>query len=91
MKCEHVYLHICDHLDEDINSPRCRAIRQHLEQCPHCREYLQSLKTTITLYRAVPDPPVPPTAHRNLFRTITTLTAGPARKSARKRNPGRHP
>jgi len=74
MKCESVYLHICDHLDEEISSPRCRQIRQHLEECPNCRAYLDSLKKTIVLYRKLPDPSVPARAHRELFRTIATLT-----------------
>ncbi len=74
MKCGDVYLHICDHLDEDINSERCRQIRQHLAGCPHCTEYLKSLKQTITLYRALPPPRIPAGTHRELFKTISTLT-----------------
>jgi predicted anti-sigma-YlaC factor YlaD len=49
MKCDEVYLHICDSLDEDLGSPQCRAIKKHLERCPECRSYLSSLKTTIAL------------------------------------------
>ncbi len=86
MKCETVYLHICDHLDEDIDSPRCRQIKRHLDDCPDCREYLASIKSTIALYRAMPDPPVPADTHRDLFRTISTLTAVPVRKSPQKRS-----
>ncbi|MBK7257462.1 MAG: hypothetical protein IPI01_06595 [Ignavibacteriae bacterium] len=75
MKCGDVYLHICDHLDEDINSERCRQIKQHLAECPNCSEYLSSLKQTITLYRALPPPRIPAGAHRDLFKTISSLTA----------------
>jgi len=75
MKCDEVYLHICDSLDENLSSPRCRAIKKHLEHCPECQTYLNSLKTTIALYRAMPEPKLPPEVHRNLFKTISTLTA----------------
>jgi predicted anti-sigma-YlaC factor YlaD len=75
MKCDEVYLHICDSLDEDLGSPQCRAIKKHLERCPECRSYLSSLKTTIALYRAVPEPRLPVQAHKELFKTITALTA----------------
>ena len=81
MKCEKVYLHICDHLDEDINSARCRQIKQHLAECPNCSAYLNSLKQTITLYRALPSPQIPSGVHRELFKTISTLT-GSARPAA---------
>ena len=75
MKCDEVYLHICDSLDEDLGSPQCRAIKKHLEHCPECQKYLDSLKMTIALYRAVPEPRLPAEAHRELFKTISTLTA----------------
>ncbi len=74
MKCEDVYLHICDHLDEDISSPRCRMIREHLDACPNCQAYLDSLKKTITLYKAIPEPSVPAQTHKQLFKAISVLT-----------------
>jgi|WetSurMetagenome_2_1015567.scaffolds.fasta_scaffold40445_3 anti-sigma factor RsiW len=94
MKCDEVYLHICDSLDENLGSPKCRAIKRHLEQCPECRSYLSSLKTTIALYRAVPEPKLPAEAHKNLFKTISTLTAKAARacrqpRKSHTKNPAR--
>lgn len=85
MKCEEVYTHICDRLDEDLASPRCRAIRKHLEKCPDCRTYLGSLKATIALYRAAPEPRLPAGAHKNLVKTISALTHN---RHFRKRSPG---
>lgn len=73
MKCTDVYRHICDNLDQDINSPRCRAIKKHIASCPDCLSYLESLKTTVALYRAVPAPPVPRTAHASLLRNLRSL------------------
>jgi anti-sigma factor RsiW len=73
MKCTDVYRHICDNLDQKIDSPRCRQIKKHLATCPDCLAYLDSLKTTVALYRAVPAPPVPRTAHSNLLRALRTV------------------
>jgi|WetSurMetagenome_2_1015567.scaffolds.fasta_scaffold774266_2 anti-sigma factor RsiW len=88
MKCDKVYLYICDNLDEDINSERCRQIKQHLAECPNCSSYLNSLKKTIALYRTLPAPPVPVETHRELFRTISTLTGTAAEPAhGRNRNP----
>lgn len=87
MKCDSVCMHICDNLDEDINSPRCRAIRAHLEECPSCRAYLDSMKKTITLFRAMPDPPVPAVTHRELFKTISALTGQLERPVRKQRRP----
>ncbi len=85
MKCEDVYLHICDHLDEDIQSERCRQIKRHLSTCPECSTYLATLKRTITLYKALPTPRIPAGAHRELFKTVSALT-GP-KGSRTKRQP----
>lgn len=73
MKCDEAYLYICDNLDQEIESPQCRKIRKHLETCTNCKAYLESLKTTISLYKAMPTPSVSPATHRKLLGTIRTL------------------
>ncbi len=56
VRCADVVQHLCGDLDEKIDSPACRALKKHLEECPNCTAYLDSLKKTITLYRQYPDP-----------------------------------
>jgi predicted anti-sigma-YlaC factor YlaD len=70
MKCREVYRHICDRLDEDVNSPKCRAIKDHLSMCADCSAYLDSLKKTVSVYRRAPLPHVPPSVHRDLLKAI---------------------
>jgi anti-sigma factor RsiW len=70
MKCTDVYLHICDNLDQRLETRRCREIRQHLRVCRDCRAYLASLKRTVSLYRSVPSPRLPKAAHDRLIRVL---------------------
>jgi len=86
MNCKHVYLYICDNLDADLNSRKCRMIRKHLAACPDCTAYLDSMKRTIALYRMVPVPTLPVAAHRELFKTIdhSWKTGHPAPPAGRK-------
>ncbi len=56
LSCEEVHEHICINLDEDLDSPKCRAIKLHLNECPDCVSYLKSLKKTIDLYKEYPSP-----------------------------------
>jgi predicted anti-sigma-YlaC factor YlaD len=49
--CKDVANHICESLGEELNSPKCLAIKEHLENCPTCREYFNSVKKTIHLYQ----------------------------------------
>lgn len=70
MKCKRVYEYICENLDADMKSAKCRAIKRHLEACPDCDAYLDSLKKTILLYKLEPSPRVPPSTHKRLFKKI---------------------
>lgn len=83
MKCPDVYLFICDNLDQDINSPRCREIRKHLEGCTDCSAYLESLKKTVVLYRSFPAPHLPRRVHTQLVKAINSLPT--VRRTAPKR------
>lgn len=51
-----IFRHICENLDQETNSPACREIRKHMKGCPECFDYLNSLKTTVALYRRYPAP-----------------------------------
>jgi anti-sigma factor RsiW len=70
MKCKEAYLHICDNLDADLDSARCREVRKHLASCPDCIAFLDSVRKTVYLYRESPNPEVPSATHKQLFKTI---------------------
>ena len=70
ISCEKMYTHICDNLDQDINSPQCREIKRHLEACPNCVAYLDGLKKTITLYREYPMPKAPKKIRRQIISKL---------------------
>lgn len=83
-KCSDVFRHICDNLDADLNSPACREIRKHIDGCPDCAAYLDSVKQTVSMYRALPAPTVPKSAHHHLFKTITLAQGGKRRGGQRR-------
>ncbi len=87
-RCADVYRHICDNLDQKLDSPECRAIKKHLEGCPDCQAYLASLKQTIRLYRTLPSPRVPEGLHIKLDRALTAArkTRTTSRTSQRARS-----
>lgn len=80
--CRRVYRFICENLDQNMDSPRCKTIKKHLDGCPECRTYLDSLKKTVVLYRMMPTPAVPDQVHRKLFRDIA-LAYDAGRKARR--------
>lgn len=51
ISCKDVMHHICDSLGEDLNSPKCKAIKEHLSECDGCQQYFHSINDTIKLYK----------------------------------------
>jgi hypothetical protein len=51
VSCKDVMSHICDSLGEELNSPKCQAIRSHMESCDGCQKYFNSVETTIDFYK----------------------------------------
>jgi hypothetical protein len=51
VSCKEVMSHICDSLGEDLNSPKCVNIKVHLENCPNCQKYFESVESTISFYK----------------------------------------
>ncbi|MBN8545291.1 MAG: hypothetical protein J0L60_04075 [Ignavibacteria bacterium] len=69
VKCKDVMLHICENLKEDINSEKCRAIREHIEKCDACKDYCASVECTIDWYREY-NPDFTDELHRNLLSKL---------------------
>ena len=51
VSCKEVMSHICDSLGEDLSSPKCENIKDHLENCPNCQKYFESVESTIKFYK----------------------------------------
>jgi len=51
VSCHEVMSHICESLGEDLNSPKCVSIKEHLAECTDCTNYFKSVGKTIELYK----------------------------------------
>jgi predicted anti-sigma-YlaC factor YlaD len=49
--CKTVMDHICENLGEDLDSEKCRAIKNHLDECADCKNYFSSIEQTINFYK----------------------------------------
>ncbi len=68
-KCKDVMQHICESLGEDLNSERCVAIKNHLDNCPDCKTYFDSVKITINLYKSY-EVEMPTDTHKKLMNLL---------------------
>ena len=70
VRCHDVPGHICEELDTKLTSAKCLVLKRHLENCPNCMAYLDSLRKTITLYTSTPNPRLPRKVHKQLFAVL---------------------
>ena len=69
-KCREVFRYICENLDDKLDSPGCRQIKKHLEDCPNCLAYLDSLKKTVRLYQVFPHPRLTKQSRRRIHTVL---------------------
>jgi len=44
-------MYLKEYLGEDLNHPMCKELKDHVDQCPDCKNYLESIKKTVILYK----------------------------------------
>ena len=70
ISCKKIAEYICSELGENIDSPECREIKNHLKTCPNCAAYLDSMKKTINLYQKYPDPKMTGKCRKELYTIL---------------------
>lgn len=49
VRCRKILRTLSEYLDNDLPKSVCREIRKHLDLCPKCEVFVQTLKRTINL------------------------------------------
>ena len=62
---------ICNYLGQDLDHPMCKELMQHLEECPDCQFYLDTVKMTVSLCREThKSEPVPEEVKEQIFKSL---------------------
>ncbi len=62
---------LCNYLGYDLSSPMCKELHEHVQQCPECRAYIESIKSTVKICQDVfKEEPVPEEVKQNLLLKI---------------------
>jgi predicted anti-sigma-YlaC factor YlaD len=69
VNCKDVMHNVCESLGEDLNSDKCVAIKKHLEECPGCKSYFETIEITIDYYRKY-NVKMPDDAHEKLMKFL---------------------
>jgi anti-sigma factor RsiW len=52
--CLRILRELSAYIDDELSADVCRQIRRHLGACPHCEDFLSSLRQTVSLCRHAP-------------------------------------
>lgn len=55
-RCLGILRELSDFIDDELPDDICLQIRRHLGDCPHCEEFVASLRQTVSLCRRNPTP-----------------------------------
>jgi len=70
MDCLETINKICEELGEDINSPLCKEVEDHLKSCPRCCAQVDSIRKTVRLYQNVGKSDVPEAIDNRLWKVL---------------------
>lgn len=70
MPCPEMLDRICSELQEDIESEVCQELKLHLDECPDCKAYVDSLKKTVIMFHSVPEKNIPDDVQNRLFKVL---------------------
>jgi predicted anti-sigma-YlaC factor YlaD len=69
VNCKEVMHHICDSLGEELDSPKCIAIKAHLQNCSNCTHYYKTVDNTIQFYKMY-NAKLPEESHNKLMDSL---------------------
>ncbi len=62
---------LCNYLGHDLDDCGCQELREHIENCPNCLEYIESIRTTVSICKeAYKEEPVPDNCKKSLLRML---------------------
>jgi anti-sigma factor RsiW len=74
--CRALFARLSEYLDGELPGPLCEEIRAHLEDCPACEQFCETLRRAVALCRELPAVPLPDDLRLELRVLLDRLTAG---------------
>ena len=82
-KTKKIYEEMCEYLGEDLDHPMCKQLKKHVENCPDCKNYLDSIKKSIILFKkASSDKEVPEDKLKGLLNKLKESGRGKIGKNS---------
>lgn len=70
MNCKDVLGKMSEFLDAELMDEVCDQLRQHLQECEHCRIEVNTIQRTIEIFKKMPCDAVPGHVYEKLLTTL---------------------
>ena len=71
--CRAIFARLSEYLDDELEFDPCSRLEEHLEDCPPCQAFLESLRRTVDLARNLPAPTLPDDLKAELLQAYRNL------------------
>ena len=78
LSCQEVVELVTDYLEGALSPADLRRFEDHLDACPHCREYLEQLRVVVELTGSIDVDDLAPEAEAALLDAFRGWSAGAA-------------
>jgi RNA polymerase sigma-70 factor (ECF subfamily) len=72
-ECREIFARLSEFLDGELDAAMCGAVEGHLDDCPPCRAFLESLRRTVAILEALPGRPVPADVRRQVLDALRQM------------------
>lgn len=80
LECKQIFALLSEYLDQELPQPMCDEIGAHIEDCPPCVEFVQTLRKTVEILKGhrieVSPDPLPAEARAELLAAYQRFCGG---------------
>jgi anti-sigma factor RsiW len=73
--CREIFARLSEYLDDELDPGFCDRVEGHLEDCPPCQAFLESLRRTVGLVGSLPRAKLDDEARRRVIDDFARLRA----------------
>jgi anti-sigma factor (TIGR02949 family) len=65
-ECRAVFARLSEYIDGELQADLCTRLEGHMDDCPPCQAFLESIRRTVRLLHEVEAPPLPEEIRRSV-------------------------
>jgi mycothiol system anti-sigma-R factor len=71
--CREIFARLSEYLDGELDPEVCAGLEEHMDDCPPCQAFLESLRRTVDLTRHLPGQELPEELRQELVEAYRKI------------------